>query len=172
MNILKNEENISNLIDFPDYNNIRDKIIEKQGKINLDDEKFKILYLDIIKDLISLAEKVDSENINKEINISYIKYIFSLAKLYLKNNNNISNNDSNLLINIFKNIFSSTQFIKNINDIILFELLEEIHDNNIIYQNCLAEIINNYNSKTKELYYRDISEIEKCIDIQKLLKNY
>ena len=80
MNILKNEENIANLIDFPDYNNIRDKIIEKQGKINLDDEKFKSIYLDIIKDLISLAEKVDSENINKEINISYIKYIFSLAK--------------------------------------------------------------------------------------------
>ena len=84
----------------------------------------------MINELISLEEKSETEKINKDIYISYIKYIFSLIKLFLKNDQ-ISSEESELLKSKFKNIFLLVQFI---NDSILFELLEDIQDNNSIYQ--------------------------------------
>ena len=70
---IKTQANNSKLINFSGYNNIKDKIIEKQEKLNLVQKESKDLYLDMINELISLEEKSETEKINEDIYISYIK---------------------------------------------------------------------------------------------------
>lgn len=93
---IKTQMNNSKLINFPGYKNIKDKILQKQEKLNLIQKESKDLYLDMINEFISLEEKSETEKINEDIYISYIKYIFSLTKLFLKNDK-ISSEESELL---------------------------------------------------------------------------
>jgi hypothetical protein len=55
----------------------------------------------------------------------------------------------------------------NIYDNALFELLQDISDNKILYQYCLGNIIEQYNSKTKEFYF----DIDKSNDPKNALDN-
>ena len=57
-----------------------------------------------------------------------------------------------------------------INDSILFELLEDIQDNNSIYQYCLSFIIENYSSKMKELYFKPTPKFKECRNYLKISK--
>ena len=83
-----NEENNSQIINFPYYDKIRDKVIEKQILLDSLKNKEKELYLDILNWLFSLVSpeiQNELEKINSQIYLSYIKYIFSFAKLLFKN---------------------------------------------------------------------------------------
>ena len=85
---LINEENNSQIINFPYYDKIRDKVIEKQILLDSLKNKEKELYLDILNCLFSLVSpeiQNELEKINSQIYLSYIKYIFSFAKLFFKN---------------------------------------------------------------------------------------
>ena len=151
---IKNKVNQTKIMNIPGYNDIKDDVLRLQEKINYGNGELKDFYLDLINDLInidSLEEKIESEEIYKNIYIPYIKYIFSLAKILFKN----YNVEYETFKEKFRKIFLYIQFI---DDRILFELLEDMEDNTTIYQYCLVFIIENYNSKMKELYFEQIKK--------------
>ena len=158
LNELKREELKAELVHFPGYDNIRNNIIENQERINSNIKEIPKLYLENINMYISLLEKVDSKNIDKQLYFSFIKYIFSLLN-YIE--------DPDLFKKRFKAIFIIIQFI---DEKELFELLEDISDNKLTYHYCLTVIIKNYYSKMKEFYFRAF-EKNKQHEIEKDLQN-
>ena len=117
-------------------------IIENQKRINSNKKEESEIYLEKINKFISLLEKVDTEKINKQLYFPFIKYIFHLLNLI---------KDFDFFKKKFKAIFMYIQFI---DEKELFELLEDIIDNNSLTENfCLLAIIKNYYSKMKEFYY-------------------
>ena len=153
---IKNKVNQTKIMNIPGYNDIKDDVLRLQEKINFGNGELKDFYLDLINDLVNidyLEENIESEEIYKKIYIPYIKYIFSLAKILFK--------DYNVEYEIFKikyrKIFLFIQFL---DDRILFELLEDMEDNTTIYQYFLAFMIENYNSKMKQLYFDQIKKLK------------
>ena len=97
-----------------------------------------------------------------------VKIFKSLQFLNEKNNyNNAYQQNNKKYINILSNV--------------LFELFEDISENQIIYDYSLSIIIESYNSKMKEYYFgselsydfeKDLLLYELKIDIKKFLLNY
>ena len=172
LNELKKEESKAEFVYFPGYDDIKNDIIENQERINSNKKEESEIYLENINKFISLLEKVDTEKINKQLYFSYIKYIFHLLNLI---------KDFYFFKKKFKAIFMYIQFI---DEKELFELLEDIIDNNSLTENyCLLAIIKNYYSKMKEFYYeafesnkphekeKELDYIKKCEEYLKLIEN-
>ena len=155
LNNLKNEELEAELVIFPDYDSIRNNIVENQEKIKSDK-----IYEENINMLTSLLKKVKPETINKQLYLPYIRYIFSLLNL-IKNPNLLKKKFKDLLINI--------QFI---DEKELLEILEDSADNNLIEHYFLSAVIKYYYSKMKEFYLK--SQLNECKErlefIEKLLQ--
>ena len=148
---LKEKENKSETLEFPGYEAIRDNILENQSKINLDKEKEGSIYFDSLNKFLTLVSNEKEfilEEINGQLYISYVKYIFNFAKEYFKNYY-VTPEQCEILKEKFKDIVIFIVFLynekndlnndQNNNDIISIDEFYPIYKNQDIGKN----IINN-----------------------------
>ena len=148
MNQLKDYEKKMKDIEYPDYINYKEKIIDFQEKINKSkNEKENLKNL-----IIELEKLINNAKLSEpKMFISYVKYFFQKINQFIK----ISNNsfEQNFISNIKKDIDEIFENIQFYDSNILNEIIEDFIDNELLYEYCLYKLVINYYEKAEYSYF-------------------
>ena len=168
--IIQKEEQVFNFMKNKDKykENIRDS---KRQII----EKLNIFIIDLLRDLYSNKNldqlkqnffveypKLKEETIDLKIFTSFLKYFFKKTNEYFSRYSNNSNDNDQTLLGIIKiNLQDILNYLQFYDSSILNEIIEDFEPNSNLYYECLSILLQNYDARINEKFYRICSGCKK-----------